>query len=314
MSPTNLAMSPVLPRNIAIAAVILAIAAAISGCADKARSATQVVAKVNKEEISIHQVNFVLSRQQGIKPEQSASVSRQILERLIDQELALQKAQEFKLDRDPMVVQALETSRRDIISRAYIDRVSDTALQPTAQEIRKYFDDKPALFRERRVYQLHEFFVETTADQIAALRAELMRMRNIGEFVQYLRSKDIRFSGNQSVRPAEQLPLGMVDQFASMKDGQAILAPTASGAEVTFVISSQTVPVDEASAAPAIQQFLWNERRRQLVEKDIRSLRDSSKIEYVGAFAASTPSGVTTAARAATPSTGSSGTRADVIK
>ena len=277
----------------------------MSGCGDRAKSATQVAAKVNKEEISVHQINFVLSRQQGIKPEQSAAASREILERLIDQELAFQKAQEFKLDRDPAVVQAVEAARRDIISRAYIDRVSDTAARPTADEVKKYFDEMPGLFAKRRVYQLHEFSLETPADQIDELRAQLKSIPGANEFALYLRSKGIRFSSHQSVRPAEQLPLSAVGVFAHMKDGQAILTPAPTGAEVAFVVASQTVPVDEASARPAIQQFLWNERRRQLVEKDIKTLRETSRIEYVGAFTTA-PSAATTAAYPAAPATSAS--------
>ena len=311
MSPNSPAMSPSFSRFIAIVTTVCAIVTAISGCGDRAKSATQVAAKVNREEISIHQVNFLLSRQQGIKSENFSTASSQILERLIDQELALQKAQEFKLDRDPAVVQAIEAARRDIISRAYIDRIGDTASRPTPEEVRKYFEERPALFSNRRVYQLHEFLVETNAEQIEPLRAQIKHIKSAGEFAQFLRSQQIGFTSNQSVRPAEQLPLAAVDVFAQMKDGQAIFAPTAKGAEVTFVITSQTVPVDEVTSRPAIQRFLWNERRRQMVEKDMKALRDASKIEYVGSFAASAPSA---AMAVALPATGASRTRADVVK
>ncbi|MDP0972048.1 SurA N-terminal domain-containing protein, partial [Klebsiella pneumoniae] len=74
--------------------------------------ASQTAAKVNKEEITVHQINFVLQRQQGLKPEQAEEAGRQVLERLVDQELAVQKAQELKLDRDPRVVQQVEAAKR----------------------------------------------------------------------------------------------------------------------------------------------------------------------------------------------------------
>ena len=78
----------------------------LTGCGDKKeKSASQTAAKVNKSEITVHQINFVLQQQRGLKPEQTDTVSKQILERLIDQELALQKADDLKVDRDPRVVQ-----------------------------------------------------------------------------------------------------------------------------------------------------------------------------------------------------------------
>ena len=85
------------------AAVVL-----LAGCGDKKeKGASQTAAKVNKAEVTVHQINFVLQQQRGLKPEQTDAASKQILERLIEQELALQKADDLKVDRDPRVVQQI---------------------------------------------------------------------------------------------------------------------------------------------------------------------------------------------------------------
>jgi EpsD family peptidyl-prolyl cis-trans isomerase len=80
----------------ALALALAVVATVLAGCGDKKKekAATQTAAKVNKEEITIHQINGVLAQQRALAPEQAASASRQVLERLIDQELALQKAGE----------------------------------------------------------------------------------------------------------------------------------------------------------------------------------------------------------------------------
>ena len=109
---------PVSILSLRFCAVALA-AVALVACGDRQdKGATQAAAKVNKEEITVHQINFVLQQQRGLKPEQVEPASRQILERLIDQQLALQKADELKLDREPRVVQQLEAAKREIIARA----------------------------------------------------------------------------------------------------------------------------------------------------------------------------------------------------
>jgi hypothetical protein len=43
--------------------------------------------------------------------------------------------------------------------------------------------------------------------------------------------------------------------------------------------------VTEEQARPAIEQYLLNERKRKLVEDDVKALRAAAKIEYVGKFA-----------------------------
>jgi len=87
------------------------------------------------------------------------------------------------------------------------------------------------------------------------------------------------------VRPAEQLPLNMLDTFAKMKDGQTMLLPAAAGAQVIVLSSSKAEPVDEARAKPAIEAYLLNDARRKVIDADMKAMRAAAKIEYLGKFA-----------------------------
>ena len=271
------------------AAVITAVATVVlllAGCGDKNKEkdkpASQTAAKVNKEEITVHQINFVLQQQRGLPPEQAASASKQILERLVDQELALQKAQDQKIDREPRVVQQLEAARREIIARAYIEKIGNGAPKPSPAEVKAYYEGHPALFKERRVYNLQELSIQAKPDEVAGLQAKLIAAKDLPEFVAYLKTSNIKFAANQIVRAAEQLPLASVDKFASMKDGQTIFNTVPGGVQVVAVLGSRSQPVDEARAVPAVEQFLLNERKRKVVEDDLKALRAAAKVEYVG--------------------------------
>jgi EpsD family peptidyl-prolyl cis-trans isomerase len=279
----------------------------LAGCGDKkeTKGASQTAVKVNKEEITVHQINFVLQQQRGLKPEQAEAASKQILERLIDQELALQKASELKLDRDPRVMQQLEAAKREIVSRAYLEKAGEAASKPTPDDIAKYFEANPALFKDRRVYSLQEIAIDAKPEQVGQLRTQLASAKNITDFVEYLKANDFRFSGNQAVRAAEQLPLASLGTFAAMKDGQALLNATPTGAQVIVLAGSRSQPVTLEQATPAIEQFLLNERKRDILAKDMKAMRDAAKIEYVGKYAeaaASAPAaGGAPAAAAPTP-------------
>lgn len=292
---------PHLPVRVSRWVPLLALSAAavlLVGCGEKKeKAASQTAVKVNKDEITVHQINFVLQQQRGLRPEQTDAASKQILERLIDQQLALEKAEELKIDRDPRVVQALEAARREIVSRAYLEKVGEAAAKPTAEEIKKYYDEKPALFSERRIYSIQEIAIEASPEQVAVLRDKLAAAKNIAEFVEWLKANDYRFSGNQAVRAAEQLPLNSLESFARMKDGQAAIVPAANGVQVIVLAGSRSQPVTEEQARPAIEQFILNERKRKLVEDDVKAMRTAAKIEYVGKFA----EGAASAAAAAAP-------------
>ena len=283
----NKAKSPVSPhlRLAAGALGALALAMTLAACGGRDNAgAGQAAARVNKEEITVQQINVVLQQQRGLKPEQAEQASRQILERLIDQHLALQKADDLKLDREPRVIQQIEAAKREIIARAYVEKVGEAAPKPTPEEIKKYYDEKPALFKDRRIYNIQEIGIEAKPDQVQGLREQLGSVKNIGEFIEYLKSHEFHFAGNQAVRAAEQLPLQNLDSFARMKDGQAVLVPAANGVQVIVLAGSRSQPINEEQARPAIEQFLLNERKRKLVEDDIKALRGNAKIEYIGKF------------------------------
>lgn len=296
---------------LALASVAVLLSACGGGKSDKA---SQTAAKVNKEEITVHQINFVLQRQPGLKPEQAEAASKQVLERLIDQELAVQKAEEQKLDRDPRVVQQIEAAKREIIARAYVERVGESVGKPSAEEVSKYYNEKPALFKDRRIYSLQELVIEAKPEQFDAIRAKLKEAKNMAEFADYLKANDIRFAGNQAVRAAEQLPLANLDAIAAMKDGDSAISSAPNGLQVLYLQGSRSQPVDEARARPAIEQFLSNQRKAELVQKDMKALREAAKIEYVGKFAeGAAPAAAAAPASVAAPAPAASGLDANAI-
>ncbi len=260
----------------------LALALTLVACGDP--DASQTAAKVNRDAISVHQVNTLLQQQRGLKPEQTDAASKQILERLIDQQLALQNAEVQKLDREPRVVQLIEAARREILARAYLEKVAEGATKPSPEEIKKYYDDKPALFKERRIYNIQEIGVEARPEQIPTLREQLGAAKNIGAFIEYLKANEFKFVGNQAVRAAEQLPLQALDSFAKLKDGQAIVVPAPNGVQVIVLAGSRSQPVNEDQAKPAIELYLLNDRKRKLMEEAVKTLRGAAKVEYIGKF------------------------------
>lgn len=260
---------------------------ALAACGNSGGShdASQVVAKVNDAEISVHQINYVLQRQPGLQPDQVEPASKEILDRLIDQEFAVQKAVKLKIDRDPAVMQALAAARRDVLARAYTSRVADSAAKPESNDIRSYYDAHPEVFAKRKIYQLQELVVQADEKQTAELRERVRVAKTMGEVADYLKSKGLPARANQSTQAAETLPANIVKHLATIKDGQAMMMPTQGGARLIFLSASRAAPLTLEQATPAITQALIAERRREAVAKDMKTLRDAGQVKYVGKFA-----------------------------
>jgi EpsD family peptidyl-prolyl cis-trans isomerase len=268
--------------------VVLGFVVTAAGCdkKDDVKPATQVAARVNSDEITVHQVNNVLARNQNITPEAAPQVKRQILDGLINQQLARQKAIESKLDRTPNVVQAIEAAKTEILARAYLEQVA-AAIPKTAEwEMKKYYKEHPELFAQRRVFTFEELAFEATADVAAGLRGMLSKTRSVQEIADWLQSRGVKTALNRGVRAAEQVPLEMLPRLQAMKEGQLQLFESAGNRyQVIRIAAYKTEPIDEAGAAPRIQQYLWNRRTSEVIAKEMKKLKEQAKIEYMGEFA-----------------------------
>ena len=278
-------LSPFAIRYSATLATLIWILA-LSGCGSEKKAATQVAAKVNKEEISVHQINNVLSRGGNMTPEQSKAASHQVLERLVDQELLVQKAVEKKLDRDPKAMQAIEAARRDILARSYMESVTAAVAKPTPAEIDEFYSKHPELFAERRIYSLQEMNIAgNAAELLPRLQEQMAKAKSLGDVASWLNSEKVPFAGNAATKAAEQLPLELLPRFHQMKDGQIAVLPSKDGLLMVQLTASRTAPMDLKAATPYVEQFLMNQKKTEVSSREINQLHEQAKIEYVGEFA-----------------------------
>lgn len=265
--------------------VLVVLLLSACGPKDDKKVATQSAARVNGAEITVHQINQALVRLQGVTEQNAPQARLEVLDRLVDQQLAVAQALDRKLDRQPEVMDALEAARREVLARAFIDHVIAAQARPAVEDGRKYYNDHPELFAQRRVYDLQELAVENNDAILPALRDKAASSRSIEEVGAWLKEKGVRFSARSGMRPAEQIPPDLLAVLHPMKDGQTTVLNGAQAVSVVRIVATQTAPVDEAAALPRIQQYLFNQRGKESVEREMKSLREKARIEYLGDFA-----------------------------
>jgi len=283
-----LVSSRVLPRSsFAVASIcaVLALSLSLVACGGGSKP-TQVAVKVNKDEITVAQVNEQLARiPAGTPADQIELATRQILGGLVNQQLFVQQAVERKLDRDPQVLAALDAARQNILAQAYVQRVIAPQAQPNEQEVRKYYEENPALFSERKAYRLQELSFEAGPDKVKEISNTASAVKSLKQFADVLHEQKIPFSADSGVRTAEQLPLAMLPQIAQLKAGTVLVFSTsATRGSAIEVMASEAQPIDDKRAKPVIEQYLSNRKKEELATAELKRLKDSAKIDYVGDF------------------------------
>lgn len=286
--------------NLTRTLLCVALGLTVSACGENEgkAQATQVAATVGDEEISVHQINQVLQQSPLVNesPETISKRRREILDKLIDQELVVAQAKEAKLHRSPEVVLQLEAARREILARAYLQQVSRSVPKPTTQELKQYYEDNPALFSRRRIYDVQEVVVSAASAADKQLRQFANTDQSIEQATAWLQSRDIKFNSGGASRAAEQLPFELLTLLDKLQDGQSTVVSNERGTTLLRLASSQLMPIAEEQALPRIEQYFINKRTAEAVNAQLKAMRADTDITYLGEFAS--PSGTPSAAAA----------------
>ena len=260
--------------------ITVLVAVALSGCSKETAAPSQVVARVNADEISVHQLNFALAQM----PSKAISNSERetVVEKMIDRQLLQQQALSQKLDRQPEVMARLEESRLDILAAAYAEEVSGRTQAPGEEAAARYFSEHPALFAERRIYRLREISIpedfKPDAPTVTQVEARLARKENLADLVAWLRQQPGMFFDQLVIRPAEELPLEAADRMVQLKRGDT-LALRLPGALVIYEVQSfEAAPLTWKTAAPSLKTFLKNRQASAAVKDELHRLRSAAKI------------------------------------
>ena len=143
---SNICLNSALKKAVFLGLALLV----INGCSDKSKPSTQIVAKVNDDEITVHQLNNALAKYPATPAEKVANVRLDLVGRLVNEQLTVQQALLHKLDRSSEVIMQIEAAKREILTKAYLKEVVSGLPKITPEDTKKFYDANPALFSCQR--------------------------------------------------------------------------------------------------------------------------------------------------------------------
>jgi EpsD family peptidyl-prolyl cis-trans isomerase len=251
-------------------------AAALASCKGvHATDKTQVVAHVNDAEITVSQLRAALAAKGDTQPSEQATQAA--LDGLVNEQLLVDAALRSRLDRDPAVVQAMESARRQLLARAYLERAVFPRQEISAGEQAAYYKAHPELFSQRRVYQLTTFTFENGKLE-AGLLDKIGAAHSAEAVAAALAAHRIEPETQTLMRAAEQLPLDQLPRFATASVGDVIVQTLPERVTLMVVTAVQSSPLTFESAQPIIQQYLSNMRNAQALDAHLKEARAAAKI------------------------------------
>lgn len=267
--------------------VLAATIVLLAGCEKPAGTdKSPMVAKVAGKTINASELDLALSRLGELNDAQREEARSKFLELMIDQRLIVDAAEKAGVDKDPAVALAMAQASRQVLAEAYAEQIAKDVAKPTESEIAEYYAQHPELFAQRRIYRVQELELKVEPAQLAEVEARLGSSHSMGDFVNWVKAQGIEGKTAVAVRPAEQIPAPLLARLSQMRDGQVTAQPGRPGYLVIMqLVESQLQPATLEQAQQAIERALLTQKRKELMDAEVKKLREAAKIEYASGYA-----------------------------
>lgn len=252
---------------------------------------TQVAARVNSEELTVHQLNERMAAWTGgagASGVEDPTVGRG-LNRLIELTLLRQEAEAQGLANKPDVMRQLMAARAEVLARAMALQLGEEESMPPPQEVRRYFDEHPEAFARRQVVLVQELRSAGSSAAHDKIVQRLQEFRSPQALARALEREGHRAVMGHLQVGSDQLPLNQWSRLKGLELGQAIRMDDAQGLRVWWLQAFVDQPIEWERAQALIERQLGNQLRAERVRREIERLRQAAKVEYVGDFSRWSP-------------------------
>ena len=265
-------------------ALIISLIGLMTACGKKHgdEKSSQSLVSVNGDEVTVHQVNSELQRL-NIQPAQQEAAGRRIVQGLVDRQILVQAALKEKLDRKPIVMQAIENAKAQILAEVYLQSRFSSLVKPTSLEIADYRAQHPAIFANRKIYitdQAVFILGSANADQIKTI----VKLKSLKDLEQWLTAHSVKYQVTRISHAAETLPPQLLPKFGQMSIGQMVFINSNDPNGRTEAVSLAEIkdaPISEKDSTSLIEGILIQQKRKLAIEAEMKRLHNDAKIEYL---------------------------------
>ncbi|WP_049638644.1 EpsD family peptidyl-prolyl cis-trans isomerase [Methylophilus sp. TWE2] len=258
--------------------LLLATLAACSN-SDPLGKQTQVVAKVNGDEITVHQINGEMKRLQ-VPVANPQKVAKQMLGSLIDRQLLVQEAQKLNLDRTPEVMQLVDAARAQIYAQAYLARKVSALGPATEKEVQQFMVEHPEVFSHRKVFTTSDIIFANDSAKVDTNQLQTL-VSNAEELKVWLNSHQIHFELAEETIPTEALPKQAVGLADQLKVGDLLFMHDDIKVVARSIANIADVPLSEQQAKDMATKAVNERKRQQLILDEVQRLKKLAQIEVL---------------------------------
>jgi EpsD family peptidyl-prolyl cis-trans isomerase len=244
----------------------------------------QVVAQVNGEEITIHELNVEIARLNIPVDADRRPIEENVLRSIVSRKIFEQKAKAIGLDRSPEVLLDIRRTRSALLAQAYLRSRSGERPVVSRREAQQYVLDNPALFANRTYYIFDSIVVPTT-DLTEELKDQYEASGDLNDIESDLLSKETQHQRRPYTIYSETLPAAMIEKMPELQRDRTVffLVQGATTFITQYQESRPAVLAGEEAIDAAIRILTSQKSRDFLTSVELNAVEESDVI-YTGSF------------------------------
>lgn len=253
----------------------------IAGCEKKAGG--QVVAVVNGQEITQQDLNAELQGATIPPTADKKAVMAQVLQRVIDRTLLVQKAKAEGLDKSPTYLSQLRRAEDGLVVNLLTTKAAKGIALPDAGAVDNFIARNPTLFNDRKIYKLDQI-VFAQPNDIAVLR-QLEPAHSLDAVGAILTAAGIQYTRGVAQLDTASVAPEIAAKIASLPTGEPFVAPDKGRMVASVITATVPNPTPGAQAKPAAIDLLRQQALGSAMQKQLDTARSAAKIDYQPNFA-----------------------------
>jgi EpsD family peptidyl-prolyl cis-trans isomerase len=252
----------------------------VTGCQKTPKG--QIIAIVNGDEISQAELNAELQGAQIPDSADRDTLRRQVLQRLVDRKLIVQKAREQGLDKTPEYVAQQRRLEENLLVSMLGQKIAATVPLPDDRDITQYIADNPTQFsaRERLLLDQIQFQAPKDVKKLLMLK-DAHSLDDVAAGVQKL---GLAFSRGKGVIDTGRLDPQLTAVINKLPPGEPFVLPSNGQYVASVIVGRDATPTPSQVGRQAAAEMV---RRRELIAESkaqVARARSTAEIEYQPGF------------------------------
>lgn len=243
----------------------------------------QVVAVVNDEEITIHELNSELSRVK-LTESNREKMTQTMLKSLVTRTVFKQNARKMQMDRFPNIMMEIERSKATILAKAYLQSQMINKPDVPRSEVEAYIFDNPHKFSNRAYYTFDSLIVPNT--YLTKERREAWEtVTDLNEIESVLLSEGLDYKRVPFTSYSENLPAGVVKDMPKLKlNGDVFFILMKGQSYLNIYKDSHPAVLTGEEAFKVAKKYLTTQKTKEFLVKLEADVLANASIEYLGDF------------------------------